>query len=65
MIPMAREAAKRVVLTLPREDVRTDIVGAPSFEILDDRQPNAAQEPIGITSAEFIALWISSTDAQV
>src|SRR5258707_1132203 len=40
MLPMVRKAAKRVVLTLPREDVRTDIVGAPSFEILDDRQPN-------------------------
>src|SRR6266478_7818587 len=40
MFPMVREAAKRVVLTLPREDVRADIVGAPSFEILDDRQPN-------------------------
>src|SRR5258708_14762025 len=40
MLPMVREAAERVVLALPREDVRADIVGAPSLEILDDRQPN-------------------------
>src|SRR5260370_29092663 len=39
MLPMVRKAAKRVVRPLPREDVRTDIVGAPSFEILDHRQP--------------------------
>src|SRR5260221_9582921 len=37
---MVREAAERVVLTLPREDVCADIVGAPSLEIFDDRQPN-------------------------
>src|SRR5260221_2341757 len=40
MLPMVREAAERVVLALPREDVRADIVGAPSLEIFDDRQPN-------------------------
>ena len=40
MLPMVREAAKRVVLTLPREDVCADIVGAPSLEIFDDRQPD-------------------------
>jgi hypothetical protein len=40
MLPMAREAAKRVVLTLPRENVRPDVVSAPSFQIFDDRQPN-------------------------
>jgi hypothetical protein len=40
MFPMVREAAKRVVLALPRENVCADIVSAPSFEILDDRQPN-------------------------
>src|SRR6266436_8611672 len=37
---MAREAAEGVVFTLPREDVCADIAGAPSFEILDDRQPD-------------------------
>src|SRR5467141_1693433 len=40
MLPMVREAAKRVVLTLPREDVCANIVGAPSLEIFDDRQPD-------------------------
>src|SRR5229473_8090860 len=38
MLPMVREAAKRVVLTLPWEDVCADIVGAPSLEIFDNRQ---------------------------
>src|SRR5712691_4122597 len=37
---MVRETAKRVVLTLPREDVCADIAGATSLEIFDDRQPN-------------------------
>ena len=37
---MAREAAEGVVFTLPREDVCADIVGAPSLEILDHRQPD-------------------------
>src|SRR5258708_4578542 len=46
MLPMVREAAERVVLTLPREDVCADIVGASSLEILDDRQPNG---PDGFT----------------
>src|SRR5467141_295421 len=40
MFPMVREAPERVVLALPRENVCADIVGAPSFEILDDRQAN-------------------------
>src|ERR1700730_8238347 len=40
MLPMVRKAAERVVLTLPREDVCADIVGAPSLEIFDDRQAN-------------------------
>ena len=40
MFPMAREAAEGVVFTLPREDVCADIVGAPSLELFDDRQPN-------------------------
>src|SRR6266851_4523400 len=40
MLPMVREAAEGVVLTLPWEDVCADIVGAPSFKILDHRQPN-------------------------
>src|SRR5216684_8512816 len=40
MLPMVREAAEGVVLTLPWEDVCADIVGAPSFKVLDDRQPN-------------------------
>src|SRR4030088_3127305 len=40
MLPMVRKAAKRVVLTLPREDICADIVGAPSIEIFDDRQAN-------------------------
>src|SRR5712664_2344685 len=40
MLPMAREAAERVVLTLPRENVCAHIVGAPSLEIFDNRQPN-------------------------
>src|SRR5882762_8936293 len=39
MFPMAREAAEGVVFTLPREDVCADIVGAPSFKILDHWQP--------------------------
>ena len=37
---MVPEAAKRVVIALPWENVSADIVGAPSFEIFDDRQPN-------------------------
>src|SRR4030081_2034923 len=37
---MVREAAKRVVIALPRENVSADIVGEPSFEIFDGRQPN-------------------------
>src|SRR5712664_3668302 len=40
MLPMVREAAKRVVLTLPRENVCANIVSTPSLEIFDDRQPN-------------------------
>src|SRR6266481_2176450 len=40
MFPMVGEAAERVVLALSRKDVCADIVGAPSFEILDDRQPD-------------------------
>src|SRR6266481_4423024 len=40
MLPMVREATERVVLTQPREDVCADIVGAPSLEIFDDRQPD-------------------------
>src|SRR5882672_12014228 len=40
MFPMIRETAERVVIALPRENVSADIVGAPSFEIFDDRQPN-------------------------
>src|SRR6266849_364589 len=40
MLPMVRKATERVVLTLPREDVCADIVGAPSLEMFDDRQPN-------------------------
>src|SRR5258708_12318434 len=40
MLPMVRDAAEGVVLALRREDVRADIVGAPSLEILDDRQHN-------------------------
>ena len=35
---MAREAAERVVVALPWENVCADIVGTPSLEILDDRQ---------------------------
>src|SRR5258705_13953770 len=42
MLPMVPKAAERVVLTLSREDVCADIVGAPSLEILDDRQANGA-----------------------
>src|SRR6266478_5114659 len=38
VLPLVREAAKRVVLTLPWEDVCADIVGAPSLEIFDNRQ---------------------------
>src|SRR5882757_2417736 len=37
---MVREAAERVVLALPREDVCAETVGAPSLQIFDDRQPN-------------------------
>jgi hypothetical protein len=37
---MVREAAERVVLAFPPEDVCADIVCAPSLEIFDDRQPN-------------------------
>src|SRR5258705_7508884 len=40
MLPMVREATERVVLTQPQEDVCADIVGAPSLEIFDDRQPD-------------------------
>src|SRR5712664_668059 len=40
MFPMIRETAERVVIALPRENVSADIVGAPSFKILDHRQPN-------------------------
>src|SRR6266581_3327698 len=40
MLPMIREATKRVVLTLPRENVCADVVGTPLLEIFDDRQPN-------------------------
>src|SRR5260370_21990065 len=39
MFPMARKAAEGVVFALPWEDVCADIVGAPSFKILDHRQP--------------------------
>src|SRR5712672_3896974 len=38
MLPMVREAAERIVLALPREDVRADIIDATSLEIFDDRQ---------------------------
>lgn len=38
---MVWEAAKCVVPTLPREDVCADIIGAPSFEIFDNGQPNS------------------------
>src|SRR5229473_148796 len=40
MFPMPREAAERVVFTLPREDVCAYMVGALSLEIFDDRQAN-------------------------
>jgi hypothetical protein len=40
VLPMVRETAERVVLALTREDVCADIVGTPSLEIFDDRQPD-------------------------
>src|SRR3982074_2074745 len=40
VLPMARDAAESVVLSLPREDVRADIAHATSIETFDDRQPN-------------------------
>src|SRR5882672_1058521 len=40
VLPMAREAAERVILTLTRENVCANIISAPSLEIFDDRQPN-------------------------
>src|SRR5689334_6115979 len=39
MLPMVREAAERVVLTLPGKDVCADVVGAPLLEIFDHWQP--------------------------
>src|SRR6266851_3972856 len=39
---MVREAAERVVLTLPREDVCSETIGAPSLEIFDNRQADWA-----------------------
>src|SRR5438874_2438659 len=38
MFPMAREAAESVVLTLPGEDVCSNIDGAPSLQIFDNGQ---------------------------
>src|SRR6266851_4735807 len=40
LLPMVGEAAERVVLALPREDVCAETVGAPSLQIFDGRQPN-------------------------
>src|SRR6266852_5404791 len=40
MLPMVREAAERIVLTLPREDICAHIVNTPSLKVFDDRQPN-------------------------
>src|SRR6266478_591012 len=40
VLPVAREATERVVLTLTRENVCANIVSTPSLEIFDDRQPN-------------------------
>jgi hypothetical protein len=42
VLPMVREAAERVVLTLPQENVCADVVCTPSLEIFDDGQPNGA-----------------------
>ena len=36
MLPMVRKAAECVVLTLARQNVCADMVGAPLLEILDD-----------------------------
>ena len=40
--PVIREGAEGVVLTLPGEDVCTNIDGAPPLKILDDRKANGA-----------------------
>src|SRR5215470_234467 len=37
---MVRETADRVVLSLSWKNVGANIIGAPSLEIFDDRQPN-------------------------
>ena len=50
---MVRKAAERSVLTLPREHVCADIVGAPSLEILDDRQPDGTD---GFTLLTVVAV---------
>src|SRR6266851_2278296 len=55
LLPMVGEAAERVVLTLPREDVCADIVGAPSLEIFDDRQAN------GTNGFSLLAVFQSQT----
>ena len=36
MLPMVREAAKRFILTLPREDICAHTVSAPSLKVFDD-----------------------------
>ncbi len=51
LLPMVRETAERVVLGLPWEDVCADMVAAPSFEILDDRQPNGTWRMPRLTPA--------------
>jgi hypothetical protein len=50
MLPMAREAAKRVVLTLPRENVRPDVVSAPSFQIFDGSPMGRMDSPSLLSS---------------
>jgi hypothetical protein len=40
VLPLVGEAAERVVLAQPREDVCADAVGTSPLEIFDDREPN-------------------------
>jgi hypothetical protein len=47
---MVREAAERVVLALPRQDVCAETIGAPSLQIFDDRQPNSMDSPSLLSS---------------
>lgn len=60
MLPMVREAAKRVVLTLAREDERADIADATLLEVFDDRPDRTIDHDLAAgreMKRDFARVW--------